>query len=1014
MKKNTYKKVLSFVLALIMLVPFSPSIFATIDDNASVATPDSALGNTDSSGMQLDPATVPDIVGTDNAKAAGHVERLYVDESALNTVVFRNADGTKTVYYYDHPVKYIDENGTVKDISLDIESSSKVPGAYVSKDTRSQTVFSAKITDGIILTDTDLSLKLVPVFSSPSAEITPVVPGVSQMSTAVVGQASISPTATLSDNTVVYEYDAKTSYEYTLTYSGFKEDIVVSEYTGQTEYAFALYTNGLTLDTDSSGDFYLYDTDGNKKAGIGSIIIFTADWQNNAFGSMTAETVIPNEQYTLTIHIDADYLADEKTKYPIRIDPEYTVYYGDDSLESIDDITINTVDALSGTDGEISVGKWGSDGSVSRILMKFPALDLRNMHIIKEARIFIHDLMCQQEYLTLECYPFLGNTWSESNATWQSAGADSFDIETLLDSHDISYLEGINLETSQRYGFNITDAVNGWRDGSYEQDKGIIFKAAYSYETDPTHNYKTFASFERSNYKPSLQITYENYETYYLQNVATGKMLYNEVYNGSVSLSDELNDQSKWQLISDVDYHTVMSLDLRIPGAANAALDYPALSSAGVALSSSWSGYVGVEQYDAMYEEFWWGVDVSYENGDLICTLENCGGYYLSASNDTTVSLSSTVNDSSRWRMHPCSNPYSVEPGYADKINNTSLQKHMNCYAFVMGLYHYEDPSLDYSLDPGQVYGYDRITCESSSDTIDIFNCVNAALYGHYDTEYSIWDEVNQVGYIREDKKDDIAAIILQDVENDIKKIYGYSGGIRPTTYDAKMVGGWKKVALALSTEQLHMNFGNEKYFEYHWYVESSNGKWLHKPGLTEVQTLTLNPSERLDTIDRGVHDYFVGYYMIYSDSVLSKAILDSYSVSEYNDNAGDCIEHARALSIDNSQYVEGVFDYTGDIYNIVNPASPSALSDVDFYEFMVETTGTYSICVVQEGFSPITIRVYAEYYNGHELVVSDDEFDNGLSCETTIELEADTLYAISVSVLYSFDSGNYTLTITT
>jgi len=43
---------------------------------------------------------------------------------------------------------------------------------------------------------------------------------------------------------------------------------------------------------------------------------------------------------------------------------------------------------------------------------------------------------------------------------------------------------------------------------------------------------------------------------------------------------------------------------------------------------------------------------------------------------------------------------------------------------------------------------------------------------------------------------------------------------------------------------------------------------------------------------------------------------------------------------------------------------------------------------------------------------VSNGSYGTGLSCETTIELEADTLYAISVSVLYSFDSGNYTLTI--
>ena len=125
--------------------------------------------------------------------------------------------------------------------------------------------------------------------------------------------AASSPAAVLSGDKVIYEYDSKTSYEYTLTYAGFKEDIVVSEYTGQTEYVFTLYTNGLTL-TEIKDDYYLCNEKGEIKAALGSIIIFTADWQNNTFGSMSAESIIENEEYLLTIHVDAEYLSDPKTK----------------------------------------------------------------------------------------------------------------------------------------------------------------------------------------------------------------------------------------------------------------------------------------------------------------------------------------------------------------------------------------------------------------------------------------------------------------------------------------------------------------------------------------------------------------------------------------------------------------------------------------------------------------------------------------------------------------------------
>ena len=45
----------------------------------------------------------------------GHVNRLREQEPDLNTVVFQNRDGTKTMYQYGSPVKYIDETGKVRD-----------------------------------------------------------------------------------------------------------------------------------------------------------------------------------------------------------------------------------------------------------------------------------------------------------------------------------------------------------------------------------------------------------------------------------------------------------------------------------------------------------------------------------------------------------------------------------------------------------------------------------------------------------------------------------------------------------------------------------------------------------------------------------------------------------------------------------------------------------------------------------------------------------------------------------
>ncbi len=345
----------------------------------------------------LDLAVIPDIIGEQKARESGHVNRLYSEEKDLNTVVFANYDGTKTAYYYNYPVKYTDVDGSIKDISLEIEPHTELIGAYVSADNKIQTVFPAKMTDGIMLSDTDVSIKLVPVFNNEQGGLVPITPTPLDVSTISTGSSStsitsqtFSPVAELSDKmTVVYEYDTKTSYEYSLTYLGFKEDIVVSEYTGQTEYTFTLYTNGLSLSADSSGKYYLYDSDGNIKASVGNIVIFTADEQNNTFGTLTAHTVEENEEYVLTIHIDADYLADEKTLYPIRIDPTIEISYDNNGTGAIEDVTINNAETVSGTSGTISTGKYGDDQSVSRMLMKFPNVNFSSMGTITSATVLI-------------------------------------------------------------------------------------------------------------------------------------------------------------------------------------------------------------------------------------------------------------------------------------------------------------------------------------------------------------------------------------------------------------------------------------------------------------------------------------------------------------------------------------------------------------------------------------------------------------------------------------------------
>ena len=550
---NRKSKLLSLLLALCILAAVFPALpSAMAADGETAAPPATAVTYEDVlAGLAdpydyfgpLDENSVPAAVGYENAVERLHVARMYDEEGdSLHNVIFKNADGSRTQYLFDYPVKYVTETGEIADIRLDVVRDAQTAGAFRTAANSVVTTFSPYLSDGILLQSGGVSLRLIPAGASPAPSAS------SAFSAAPAAQR-------LDAGTVAYAVDDKTDYEYTLTYTGFKEDIVVSEYTGQTEYTFTLLTNGLTL-TQRDGSYYLTDDDGAVKATIGDILIFTADERNNALGTLTHETVQDKQAYTLTIHLDDEYLRDENTAYPIRIDPTIEIT---SAAGAIEDVTLNS---LSGSDGDswsLTIGKRATYG-VSRVLMRFPGLSLSaipSADKITSASVELRDLMCEDEAMMVYCYVFTGNSWTESTANWSNVNPDSY--TTLLSSKTVSYSNGASQPSAHRYAFNITNAVKGWKLGNYMQSKGLLFKAPASVENGSTYIKKTFSSYNRSTYKPSLTVNYDVGEsqgiangTYYLNGKEGGGYL--RYASGAASaksgLISSLGNSIRWELQS--------------------------------------------------------------------------------------------------------------------------------------------------------------------------------------------------------------------------------------------------------------------------------------------------------------------------------------------------------------------------------------------------------------------------------------------------------------------------------
>ena len=421
-----------------------------------------------------DDFVLPAIVSEQEAKENGYVSRDKDSEDNLYTFVFKNADGTGTMKLYSHPVKYVDSEDKIRDITLEVKEDGN--GGFVSADHYISTQFPHDFSEGIALEYDGINLRMTPE------------------------KAGKNITAEKTGSSITYSADDNTDYVYTLTYEGFKEDIVVSEYTGQTDYSFIIDTAGLAV-SEINGAYYFTDDKENIMGAVGDILVYSADEKNNTTGKMVCEELMPNEQYRLTLHVDNEYLSSEDTVYPIRIDPSININYTNNGEGAIQDVTVYSNNTFNGTGSDLVVGR--KNGLKARTLMKFPGLSFTNIHSslnITSASVEMIDCKHQNESVRVYCYMYGGNSWSESSASWSSTEKN----------YQLLKLDSLNVtnNTTHKFNFDISGAVKCWVDGSVSKNLGILFKASNSLESGSSDKYKDFASYDRFTLKPSLKVVF--------------------------------------------------------------------------------------------------------------------------------------------------------------------------------------------------------------------------------------------------------------------------------------------------------------------------------------------------------------------------------------------------------------------------------------------------------------------------------------------------------------------------
>lgn len=407
----------------------------------------------------------------DNAR---HTARLFELED-LNTYVFQNADGTRTVYFLDENVKYINNKGQTVEKELSLVANNQ----------------------GYGIAQSDIGLTMP---NDPRDGIRLNYLGHTVTITPITGNTDI--TATKKDNSIVYTgiFGATASLKYTPLLSGVKEDIILSSYIPNESYSFTLDTDGLYL-CEKDGKYFLAESAAGKPLFyLGDVITYDAIGKPSE-GTLTVQTISAGSEYTITVAADEAFLSDPTTVYPVTIDPSITISDNTHGANAIEDSPIyaGRPDKNYGTYVYNPAGTPDSTNGVGRTVVRLNGLINSSEYASLTASQISNVTFNVKEASgtsaqTVNLHPLTGNTtWTESTVTWNNIG-----------SFTTSVNYGASMSGGQWTAFDITGLVKAWKSNTYSANAGFILKNAN--ET----NHKSFLSSEYSttSYRPYVTMTY--------------------------------------------------------------------------------------------------------------------------------------------------------------------------------------------------------------------------------------------------------------------------------------------------------------------------------------------------------------------------------------------------------------------------------------------------------------------------------------------------------------------------
>lgn len=430
-----------------------------IEEGAETLVP--ALGPGEKSLLELQDLRVedverPEVVSLQAAMEKQHVNRLYAQEGSLNTVMFQNRDGSTTTYVYTVPVKYVSEDGSIKDKSTAITASSKQAGyAYAMEENDVKVYFGNARMSGVKVAHGEYSVTMKPV-SSVSAQ----------------------PIVAAGGNTALYEgvFGEGTAISYKTQLSGVKEDIVLYSNVGKNSFSFVLATDGLTPAL-IDGVWCLLDARDATLMKLGEILI-TDSAGNTTLGSMSIQANVKMSNYTLTVTAPQEFLDADTTVYPVYVDPTITIsgtFWNDQGAEQESIHDMGVYQSVSNYNSAIASPNYHTiTADSSQVLYRFHDFVEEQGRYNGLDELESYDIGKVTFYLPFEAGEACDIIVKPIDTEWYLEG-DTYtavrnsDFYWFLDSEENNITVSIPA-TAGTYAIDLTDIARSW--GSYNTQDG--------------------------------------------------------------------------------------------------------------------------------------------------------------------------------------------------------------------------------------------------------------------------------------------------------------------------------------------------------------------------------------------------------------------------------------------------------------------------------------------------------------------------------------------------------------